>query len=90
LTLLTWWAIAVLSAFVGGLLLYAYHTWAVRRGFIAWSALPGNTDEAGDSTTVVSFPPWRRLWPWILLSFVVLVAGAALGAMGTALAAGVR
>jgi len=90
LTILTWWAIAVLGALAGGLLLYVYHTWAVRRGFIAWSALPGNRDEAGDSTTVVSSPPWRRLWPWILLSFVVLVAGAALGAMGTAMAAGVR
>jgi hypothetical protein len=90
LAVLPWWAIAVLGALVGGLLLYVYHTWAIRRGFTAWSALLWDTGEAGDGTTAISSPPWRRLWLWMLLSFVALVAGVALGAMGTALAAGVR
>jgi hypothetical protein len=90
LTVLQWWAIAVLGALGGGLLLYVYHVWAVRRGFTAWSALLWDTGEAGDGTMTVSSPPWRRLWLWILLSFVALVAGVIVGFWGTALVAGVR
>jgi hypothetical protein len=85
LTVLSWWAIAVLGALAGGLLLYVYQTWAVRRGFAAWSVLLWDTAEAGDGTATVFSPPWRRLWLWILLSFVVLIAGMALAAVGTAL-----
>jgi hypothetical protein len=66
-------------------LLYAYHAWAVRRGFASWSALLWDNGEVGDGTATVSSPPWRRLWLWIVLSFVVLVAGMALAAVGTAL-----
>jgi len=83
LTVLSWWAIVVIGALGGGLLLYAYHAWAVRRGFASWSALLWGTGEDGDGTAAVSPPPWRRLWPWILGSFVILVAGIVLGAMGT-------
>jgi hypothetical protein len=89
LTVLPWWAIAVLGTLVGGLLLCVYHTWVVRRGFTAWSALLWDTGEAGDGTTAVSSPPWRRLWLWILLSFVALVTGMTLGVMGAVLAASV-
>jgi hypothetical protein len=85
LTVLSWWAIAVLGALAGGLLLYVYQTWAVRRGFAAWSVLLLDIAEAGDGTATVFSPPWRRLWLWILLSFVVLIAGMALAAVGTAL-----
>jgi hypothetical protein len=81
LTVLPWWAITVLSALAGGLLLYVYHTWAIRRGFAAWSALMWDVAEAGDGMVIVSSPPWRCLWLWILLSFVVLVAGMVLGIM---------
>jgi hypothetical protein len=90
LIVLQWWAIAVLGALAGGLLLTVYHTWAVRRGLIAWSALLWDTDEAGDGTTAVSFPPWRRLWPWVLLSFMVLAAGVIAGVWGTTLVVGIR
>jgi len=76
---LAWWIIAVLGALVGGLLLFGYHAWAVRRGFAAWSALLWDTGEAGDGRTAVSSPPWRRIWLWVLLSFVALVAGVAVG-----------
>jgi hypothetical protein len=79
---LQWWSIAVLGALGGGLLLYAYHAWAVRRGLTAWSALLWDTGEAGDGTRAVTCPTWRRLWLWILLSFVALVAGVALGVIG--------
>ncbi|UCC61799.1 MAG: hypothetical protein JSV36_13490, partial [Anaerolineae bacterium] len=84
------WAMAVLGALVGGLPLYAYHVWAVRQGYAAWSALLWGTSEAGDGTPAVSTPSWRRLWLWALVSFVALVAGVALGVMGTALTAGLR
>jgi hypothetical protein len=87
---LQWWAIAVLGALVGGLLLYVYHAWAVRRGFTAWSALLWDTNEAKYGPATVSSPPWRRLWLCILLSFVVLIAGVALGAMGTSLTLALR
>jgi hypothetical protein len=90
LTVLPWWAIAALGALVGGLLLCVYHTWAIRRGFTAWSALLWDTGEADGGTTAVSSPPWRRLWLWILMGFVALVAGMVLGVIGTVLAAGVR
>jgi hypothetical protein len=85
LTVLSWWAIAVLGALVGGLLLYVYHAWAVHRGFAAWSVLLYGTSEAGDDAAAVFSPSWRRLWLWILGSFVVLLAGMALAAVGTAL-----
>jgi hypothetical protein len=88
-TFLPWWAIAVVGALVGGLLLYAYHAWAARRGFAAWSALLWGTGEASDGATPISSPPWRRLWLWILLSFVVLAAGVTVGVWGMTLAAGV-
>jgi hypothetical protein len=81
LTVLSWWAIAVLGALAGGLPLYVYHTWAVRRGFTAWSVLVWD----GDSPAAVSFPSWRCLWLWILGSFVILIAGMMLAAAGTAL-----
>jgi len=78
LTVLQWWPIAVLGVLVGGLLLYAYHAWAVHRGFTAWSALLWDTDEARGGTAVVSYLSWRHLWLWILASFVVLIGGIAL------------
>ena len=87
---LAWWIIAVLGALMGGLLLCAYHAWAVGRGFTAWSSLLWGTGEAGDGRETVSSPPWRRLWHWVLLSFAVLVAGVAVGVWGTTLVAGLR
>jgi hypothetical protein len=75
---------------VGGLLLFGYHAWAVRRGFAAWSALLWDTGEAGDGRTAISAPSWRRLWLWVLLSFVALVAGVVVGVWTATLAAGAR
>jgi hypothetical protein len=80
LTVLQWWAIAVPGALAGGLLLTAYHAWAVRRGFAAWSAIV-----RGEG---VSSPPWRRMWGWIVASFLMLAAGIALAIVIPALIAG--
>lgn len=79
MTIASWWAFAVLGALLGGLLLYVYHAWTARRGFAAWSVLLWETNEPDDGTAAVSFPYWRRLWLWLLLSFVMLVTGTALG-----------
>ena len=79
-TILQWWAVVTPGALAGGLLLAAYHTWAVRRGFSAWSAVvQGET---------IASPPWRRLWGWIGVSFLILFAGIALAIMVPALTAG--
>jgi hypothetical protein len=62
------WAILVLGALLGGLLLFIYEMWAVRRGFQAWSVLASGKGEARS-------PSWRRLWWWILLSYAALFGG---------------
>jgi hypothetical protein len=85
-----WWAIAVLGALVGGLLLLLYHAWAIRRGFTAWSTLLWDKSEAEDKPATVLSPTWRHLWLWILLSFMILVGGVALGILGISLAAALR
>ena len=75
------WAIVVQGALVGGLLLYVYHSWAVRRGFTAWSALLWGTGEVGDNRPAASYPSWRRLWSWILLSSAILLGGMTLAGL---------
>jgi hypothetical protein len=67
-TVMVWWAIAVLGALAGGLVLFLLESWAVHRGFQAWSALTSGEREA-------RFVSWRKLWWWILLSYVALVGG---------------
>jgi hypothetical protein len=90
LVALQWWALAAPGAVLGGLLLYAYHAWAIRRGFSAWSAMLRGSDEGGDDTAAVCSPPWRRLWLWVVLSFVLLIAGIAAGVWGSAILSSVR
>ncbi len=65
---MTWWAITVMSALAGGFLIYLYEYWAVRQGFQAWIILVGNEGQ-------INTPSWRKLWWWILLSFVILFIG---------------
>ncbi|MBN1314228.1 MAG: hypothetical protein JXA42_02130 [Anaerolineales bacterium] len=81
---LLFWPIAVLGGLVGGLLLYMYHRWAIRRGFFAWSALVWGEEESGDTPAIVS-PSWRRVWLWFVLGWAVLAAGIVVGAMGSML-----
>jgi len=84
LAVLSWWALAVLGALVGGLLLYLYQVWTIPRGFAAWSVLLCDTIE-DDAERVVTSPPCRCLWFWIPLSFMILIAGMAVAAVGTSL-----
>jgi hypothetical protein len=62
------WAVVVVGAALGMLLVWLYEAWAVRHGQRAWSALTSGEGE-------VSTPGWRRLWWWLLLSFAALVGG---------------
>ena len=84
-----WWISALLGAVLGGLLVYAYQVWAVRRGFIAWSALWGAGEGRAGETAVAS-PPWRRMWPLIVISILALAGRALVGGWGPILAASAR
>ncbi|MGD8398006.1 MAG: hypothetical protein PVG11_04055, partial [Anaerolineae bacterium] len=72
-TVATWWAIVIPGALAGGLLLFLYELWAVRRGYHAWRVLAWGEGQ-------VHSPPWRTVWWWILLSCVILLGGLVVGA----------
>lgn len=61
---MTWWAIIVLGSLVGGLLIFVYEHWAVKRGFHAWAVLAGN---GSDITT----PKFSKIWWCILISILI-------------------
>lgn len=67
-TLVYIWAVVVLGALVGVLVLLVYEAWALRHDIRAWCVLAWGEGE------VVS-PTWRQLWWWILLSYAVLFGG---------------
>jgi choloylglycine hydrolase len=69
-TVVAWWGFTVMSALVAMLLLLPYESWSVRRGYRAWT-MPAY--EEGQ----VNLAPWRKLWWWILLSFLALIGGVA-------------
>ena len=69
-TVVGWWAFAVAGALLAMLLLLLYESWAVRRGYRAWSVLASGDGE-------VTTPSWRKLWWWILLSYAALLGGVA-------------
>jgi hypothetical protein len=71
-TLVSFWVAVVVGACLAMVLLLLYEGWAVRHGFRAWSILA-----FGDGA--VTSPSWRKLWWWILLSFVVLIGGVLVG-----------
>ncbi len=64
---IAWWGFTALSALISILLLLIFHSWTVHRGYQAWAIL---VSEQGQ----VASAPWRKLWWWILLSFIPLVA----------------
>lgn len=71
---MTFLAIIVLSALAGGLLVFLYEHWAVKRSFQAWNILAGNGGE-------VITPSWRKIWWWILISIIILFNGLFAGVM---------
>lgn len=74
LAVMTWWAIVVLGALPGGLLIFIFERWEVRRSYRSWSVLAGSEEE-------VIIPAFKILWWWILISILVLFAGLITGAI---------
>lgn len=72
LAVLTWWATVVLAALLGGLLIFLFELWVVKRGFQAWITLTRSDGE-------IIIPKWSKLWWWILISIVILFAGLLIG-----------
>jgi hypothetical protein len=67
-TVITCWAFIVLGAFAGGLFIFLYELWAVKRGFHAWAGF-----NAGDAE--VSTPPFHKIWWWLIISALIFIAG---------------
>jgi hypothetical protein len=63
---MAWWAIIVLGSLAGGLLVFIYEHWAVKRGYQAWSIIAGNEGE-------VNTPGWSNIWWWTLVSIIITV-----------------
>ena len=72
LPVLTWWAFVVLGALSGGLLIFLFQRWAVKKEFRSWSVLA-----TGDGEIMI--PKWGKLWWWILISLGILIAGLLIG-----------
>jgi hypothetical protein len=72
LSVMTWWAIVVLGALPGGLLIFLFQRWAIKKEYRSWSVLA-----TGDGEIVI--PKCRKLWWWILISMGILFAGLLIG-----------
>jgi len=72
---MSWFAIIVAGSLIGGLFIFFYELWAIKRGCLAWNVFAGNEGE-------VNTPGWSKIWWWILISivslFIGLIAGVAL------------
>ena len=71
-TIVVFWIIVVIGSLPGGVLVFLYERWVVRQGFHTWNVAVW---KKGD----VSTPFWRKLWWWLLLSYIALLAGLAVG-----------
>jgi len=67
-TLVSIGVMVVAGACLGMLMLLLYEGWAVRYGYQAWSVLALGKGE-------VTTPGWRKLWWWIVLSYIILIGG---------------
>jgi hypothetical protein len=65
---MTWFSIIVAGSLIGGLFIFFYEFWAIKRGYLAWNVFAGNEGE-------VSTPGWSKIWWWILISVVSLFIG---------------
>ena len=74
LAVTTWWAIVVLGALAGGLLIFLFERWAAKRGFRSWAVLAN-----GDGELII--PSCKKLGWWIVISVVILLAGLIIGVL---------
>jgi hypothetical protein len=72
LAVMTWWAIVVLGALMGGFFIFLFEWWEAKKGFRSWTILAGNDVE-------FNIPAFRKLWWWILISMGVLFTGLLIG-----------
>jgi hypothetical protein len=78
---MTWLAIIVAGSLPGGLFVFIYEFWAVKRGYKAWNVFAGSEGE-------VTTPGWSKIWWWVLISMLVLLAGIIAGIMLQKIVAG--
>ena len=71
---LTWLTIIVAGSLVGGLFIFFYEHWAVKRGYLAWNVFAGNEGE-------VTTPGWRKIWWWVIVGVLIIFAGLIIGVM---------
>jgi len=71
---MTWWAITIAGSLTGGVFIFLYEHWAVKRGNQAWIIFAGNEGE-------VITPKWSKIWWWIFISLLILIAGFITGIM---------
>lgn len=71
---MTWLAIIVAGSMIGGVFVFFYESWAVKRGYLAWNIFAGNERE-------VTTPGWKKIWWWVFISVFILFAGLIAGVM---------
>ena len=78
---MTWSAIIIAGSLIGGLFIFFYEHWAVKRGYQAWIVFAGSEKE-------VTTPKWSKIWWWMLISILILFAGIIAGVMMLKILAG--
>jgi hypothetical protein len=71
---MTWWAITLVGSLIGGVFIFFYELWAVKKGYQAWITFAGTEGE-------VTTPRWSKIWWWLIISVLILFAGLIIGVM---------
>jgi hypothetical protein len=71
---MTWWTITVLGSLVGGLVIFIYERWTVKRGYRSWIIYATQEGE-------VSTPGLKKIWWWMIISVLALFVGFMAGVM---------
>jgi hypothetical protein len=69
-TVFYWWGLIAMCALVAILLLSLYEIWNTHRGYQAWTVLAWGEGK-------VTSASWKKIWWWILLSYIVIIVGIA-------------
>jgi hypothetical protein len=78
---MTWCAIIIAGSLVGGLFIFIYEKWAIKRGYQAWNVFAGKEGE-------VTTPKWSKIWWWIPISILINFTGFIAGVMLVKIVAG--
>jgi hypothetical protein len=71
---MTWLTIVVAGSLIGGIFVFFYEYWALKRGYMAWNVFAGDEGE-------VTTPGWRKIWWLVIISIIILFAGLVTGVM---------